>query len=406
MILKHLHFGWYIVIIGACMTAAHGIVMYTFGVFLIPLTTEFNWERGVLSGVYSTFLLTLGIFSILTGRLSDKYGPRILLTIAGILMGTGFLLLSQINSLWQAYLIWALFIGVGGSCLWVPLVSTIPRWFAKKRGIAIGLTIAGFGLGGIIGPPLVQRLISIYDWRQSYLILGSILFIMIIPLAQFMKHSPQRIGLEPYGKGKNTKAASSPSPAEGAIPATPAIRTSRFWIWGLLLFSLFFSAQVVLVHIVPHATDIGISPILAASILSIIAGCSVIGQLSVGLISNKIGGRLLLVACTSLVTLALIWFPFAREIRIFYMPAAMLGLAYGSIILLQSFITAELFGLSSLGMILGGLTLLTTIGEFLGGPIAGSIFDITGSYNLAFLISVIFSALAIILSLILLKVKD
>ena len=388
------------------MTAAHGIVMYTFGVFLIPLTTEFNWERGVLSGVYSTFLLTLGIFSILTGRLSDKYGPRILLTIAGILMGTGFLLLSQINSLWQAYLIWALFIGVGGSCLWVPLVSTIPRWFAKKRGIAIGLTIAGFGLGGIIGPPLVQRLISIYDWRQSYLILGSILFIMIIPLAQFMKHSPQRIGLEPYGKGKNTKAASSPSPAEGAIPATPAIRTSRFWIWGLLLFSLFFSAQVVLVHIVPHATDIGISPILAASILSIIAGCSVIGQLSVGLISNKIGGRLLLVACTSLVTLALIWFPFAREIRIFYMPAAMLGLAYGSIILLQSFITAELFGLSSLGMILGGLTLLTTIGEFLGGPIAGSIFDITGSYNLAFLISVIFSALAIILSLILLKVKD
>ena len=113
-----------------------------------------------------------------------------------------------------------------------------------------------------------------------------------------------------------------------------------------------------------------------------------------------------MVACTSLVTLALIWFPFAREIRIFYMPAAMLGLAYGSIILLQSFITAELFGLSSLGMILGGLTLLTTIGEFLGGPIAGSIFDITGSYNLAFLISVIFSALAIILSLILLKVKD
>lgn len=202
MKLKHLHYGWVMVIIAACTLASYALMPYTFGVFLRPLTVEFSWERGALSGAYSMYMLAAGILGIFTGRLSDKYGPRILVTISGLLAGIGLLLMSQINSLWQVYLIWGLFMGIGGSCVVVPVLSTIPRWFTKKRGIAMGITAAGFGLGAVISPLLAQWLISTYDWRQAFIILGLVTFIIIIPLAQFMKHSPQRIGLKPYGENE------------------------------------------------------------------------------------------------------------------------------------------------------------------------------------------------------------
>jgi len=349
------------------------------------------------------YMLSSGFLALLSGRLSDKYGPRILVILSGILTGIGFLLLSQINSLWQVYLIWAL-MGIGDSCCFIPLLSTIPRWFTKKRGLAIGLIVAGFGLGGLISPPLAQWLIATYDWRQSYLILGLVILIVVIPLAQFLKHSPQRIGLKPYGENE-TIEDEQPLATEG-LSLKQAIKTSRFWIFGSILFCFFVSQSVIVVHITPYAINIGIPALVAASITSIIAGGSVIGRLSTGFIYDRIGGRLILIACLSLATLALIWLLFAKEIWTLYVFAVIFGIVYGGIVPLEIVITAELFGLSSLGMTLGGLMLFLTIGMALGAPIAGSIFDATGDYDLAFLICVIFCALAIILSWILLKARS
>ena len=405
MRLKHLHYGWVVVIMGACIMAVHALAFYTFGIFLVPLTltAEFNWERGALSGAFSIAMLLSGLFSILSGRLSDKYGPRILVTLNGLLTGIGFLLMSQISSLRQVYLIWGLFMGIGGSCCFIPIVSTIPRWFTKKRGIAIGMTVAGFGLGGVIVPPLAQWLISAFGWRQAYLILGLIAFIVVIPLAQFMKHSPQRVGLKPYGEDETVK--DEQPLVTGGLSLTQAIKTRRFWIFGSMLFLFFFSEGAIIVHITPHAINIGIIAIIAASVTSIIAGGSVIGRLSMGFMSDKVGGRLVLIACLTSATLALVWLLFAREVWMLYVFAVIFGIGYGGIVVLQTVISAELFGLKFLGIILATLTLFATVGIALGSLLTGSIFDITGSYSLAFLICVIICALAIILSLILLKAK-
>jgi len=402
MRLKHLHYSWRIVIIAACIEAIHALPLSTFGVFLIPLTAEFGWERGALSGAYSMYGLLAGFLAILSGRLSDKYGPRIIVTLNGLLSGIGILLLSQINSLWQVYLVWA-FLGIAGSCCFVPIMSTIPRWFVKKRGIAVGLTVAGYGLGGLISPPLVQWLISSYDWRQTYLILGVVTLIVAIPLAQFLKHSPQRIGLKPYGQDEAVKDE-QPLAAEG-LSLMQAIKTSRFWIFGSALCLFFFSEAVIIVHITPHAINIGILAIIAASITSIILGGTVIGRLSLGFISDRIGGRLGLITCLTLGALALIWLLFVKEIWMLYVFAVVFGFAYGGIVPVQTVITVELFGLRSLGIILGGLMFFITVGMALGPPLAGAIFDVTGSYTLAFLICAVICVLAVILSLILLKAK-
>jgi MFS family permease len=163
--------------------------------------------------------------------------------------------------------------------------------------------------------------------------------------------------------------------------------------------------MAILVHIAPYAVDIGISVMVAAGLLSIISGCSVIGRLSIGFIADRIEARRTLAACLFVITLALIWILFAREIWMFYVFAVVFGVAYGGIISLQSLIPAELFGLSSLGIIYGSLDLLSTTGAAVGPLLAGSIFDVTGSYRLAFLICLVLSALAVILSLILIKAK-
>ena len=403
--MKHVHYGWVIVVISIGILVTQGLAFYSFGVFLKPITEDLVWDRGALSAALSITILVSGGLGIVAGRLSDKYGPRALVTIGGVLTGIAFLLTYLISSLWHVYLIWGIFMGIGASCCLIPIMSIIPRWFIKRRGIAVGITMAGFGLGGIVSPLLAQWLISAYGWRLSFIILGLIALIIIIPLAQFMKHSPQRAGLKPYGEIGSVEDKQSQSSAMEGLSFSQAIRTSRFWIFGLLQAGSFFCLGTIMVHIVPHAADIGIPEIIAASILSIAAGISIIGRLCIGFISDRIGGRLALTACLVQITLALIWLLFAKEIWMFYVFAVVFGLAYGGIIVLITVVTAELFGLESLGVILGGLTLLGTIGEAAGAPSSGSIFDITGSYWWAFLICIVVCTLAVIFSLVLLRYK-
>ena len=400
MKLKHLHYGWVMVVIAVCVLIAYATIIYTFGIFLRPLTMEFNWDRGALSGAYSLMFLLMGFLSIFGGRLSDKYGPRPLVTISGLFMGVGLLLMSQVNSLWQVYLIWGVLFGTAAGICYVPVTSTIPRWFVKRRGVALGITVTGFGLGSAILPPLAQWLISSCGWRQAFIILGLIPFIIVIPLAQFMKHSPQRIGLRPYGEDEQSLTSTA-----GEFSFKQVIRTGRFWLFGLILFCFMFCLQVIMVHIVPYAVDIGISAMVAASILSIISGTGVMGRFSIGFISDRIGARPALTACLVMVTLALIWLLSAKEIWTFYAFAVVFGPVYGGMISLQTLVSVELFGLGSLGIILGTFFFLAQIGGAVGPPLAGSIFDVTGGYSLALLICVIIGALATILSLILLKAK-
>jgi MFS family permease len=393
------------VAISVVILVVHSLAFYCFGVFLKPITSEFGWDRGAISAAYSMSVLVAGGIGILSGRLTDKYGPRPIVTIGGLLVGIALLLLSQINSLWHVYLIWGTLMGIGSSFWQIPVIALIPVWFTKRRGIAAGITMAGKGLGGIISPLLAQWLISAYGWRYTFITLGIITLVFIISLAQFMKQSPQRAGLNPYGVDDIIVDEQSQGTDTQGISLNQALKTSQFWLFGLVLASVFFCLGTIMVHIVPHARDIGISGITAASMLSIAAGISILGRLGIGFLYDRIGGRLTLIICLGLLTLALLWLMFIREIWMFYVFALLFGLSYGGFITLLPVVAAELFGIVSLGVIIGGLTLMSAIGDSIGAPVTGSIFDITGSYNLAFLSCVVICAIATILSLILLKHK-
>jgi sugar phosphate permease len=393
------------VIVFFCILVTYGLTMLSFGVFLKPITVEMDWDRGALSGALSLSIVVGGGIGILAGRLTDRYGPRPIIRIGALLTGMAFLLMSQISTLWHAYLILGILRGLGTSFSLLPVAVVIPRWFVKRRGIAMGLAMSGIGLGGIIAPLLTQWLISTSGWRNAFIIIGSITIIIIIPLAQLLKHNPQQAGLKPYGEDEIIENKSARSSAIDGLSLRQAIRTRGFWLFGLIQTFAHTSMVAVMIHIAPHANDIGIPPATAAGILSFIAGAGIVGRLAFGFISDRIGGKRVLTICLSLLTTALILLLFAREIWMFYVFAIIFGLANGGFTTLIPVVTAELFGLISLGTIIGGVGIFGRLGEALGAPLSGSIFDITGNYRLAFLISIGICALAVIISLVLLKYK-
>ncbi len=233
---KPLHYGWIVVAGSMTVLAISSLTGFSFGIFLKPVTSEFGWERGSFSLAVSITLLGSGLLSILTGRLSDKHGPRFLVTAGGLLVGTGFLLMSRITALWQVYLIFGFLIAVGTSTMVVPITSTIPRWFATRRGIAMGLTFSGVSIGTIIGPILTQSLISIQGWREGYMMLGVVSLLLAPLVAQVLRHSPEQVGVRPYGEDQSRRNEPTTETSYASVSLKQAMRTSRFWILGYLMF--------------------------------------------------------------------------------------------------------------------------------------------------------------------------
>jgi len=266
-----------------------------------------------------------------------------------------------------------------------------------RRGLMTGVVASGIGFGQIILPPLTSRLISIYDWRPAYIILGIITLVLIIVAAQFLKRDPHQIGQLPYGEDK-VKQESSVSEARG-FHFQEAIRTRQFWMVGAIYACFGFGLFTVGVHIIPHAIELGIPAISAANILATIGGASIVAKLVLGSASDRLGVKPSLVFALILMSVAFLWLQFAKELWMLYLFGIAFGFAYGGTMTLQPLLAAELFGLSSLGVILGSVTFVYTIGGAAGPVVSGLIFDITGSYSLAFLAGAVLAVIALILTL-------
>jgi MFS family permease len=405
MPLSRIHYGWVVAIAGAIIMSACSLASQTFGVFLTPLVLEFGWDRGPLSVAPSIAFFMLGLVSIVTGKLCDIYGPRILVTLSGIFMGAGLVLMAHVTTLVQVYVFWGVFLGLGLSCCLTPILITIPRWFIKKRGVAISIPFSGLALGAIVWPLLSQTLLSAYSLQHTFLILGIVAWFIMIPLAQFIRKDPAQMGQRAYGETVDMQDNTIVHGIQG-LSFSEAMRTSPFWIFGTIQFLWFFCQQTVAVHIVPLATDKGIAEITAASILSVLAVFNIAGRISIGFISDKLGIRRALSLCLILVTITVGWLYFAKEIWAFYVFAFAFGLTYGGIAPMQMLVTSELFGLKSLGMIFAVIGFYGTIGGALGPALAGYIFDATGSYNMILVALPFICLIATVLALVLLKYRS
>ena len=390
----------YIVVAAAfsIMVMAGGIWII-FGVFFEPMLTEFGWTRATLSGAASLRMFITTLLGIAGGRLTDKFGPRPVVTAGGLFLGLGFFLMSRITTIWQLYLVFGVIAGVGMGGLFVPMISTVSRWFVKRRGIMTGIVLSGASLGMIIVPPLATWLIITYGWRTSYTIIGLIAMIVSILAIQFVKRDPSQVGQLPDGENE-IKAESLDSPARN-LSLREAVHTRQFWTLSAIFGCLWFSTAAIWVHIVIHAIDLGVPAISASRILAIMGGAGIVSRILTGSLADRIGYKPALLIGFTLVVVSLLWLLVAKELWALYLFAVIFGFGGAGLVVLESPLTARLFGLGSLSVIMGSVEFGSTTLSIPSAIVAGYIFDIMDSYQLAFLICVGVSIIGLVLSLLL-----
>ncbi len=390
----------YLIVISACviMFMMWG-VHYAFGVFFKPLLAEFGWTRAMTSGAYSLCLIISGLLAVAMGGLTDRLGPRFVMTFCGIFLGLGFFLMSKISAIWQFYLFYGIIVGIGMGGSFIPLISTVARWFVRRRSIMTGIVAASTGAGALIGPPVANLLISRISWREAYFLLGCIVFAIMVLAAQILRRDPSQIGQRAYGevpRGNNTVHVS-----RTGFSLKQALGTGRFWIFFITGFSYGYCVFSIMVHIAPHTIELGFSSTRAANILAIIGGASIVGKILMGRFGDVFENRQALMISFILMSAALFWFLMAESPWILYVIAGLFGFAYGGCAVSHSPLLAVLFGLRAHGLIFGVFGTSVAIGGAMGPFMTGYVFDITGSYRLAFLFCCVISSLGIVLTAIL-----
>ncbi|MFC1899103.1 MFS transporter [Chloroflexota bacterium] len=374
----------YVIVIAAIliMITAHG-AMSSFGVFIKPFSTEFGWSRATISLASSICVFLMGFLSIAAGGLTDKFGPRIVLIVCGVILSLGYLLVSQVNAIWQLYFFYMI-IGIGETPTNVSLLSTTARWFVKRRGIMSGIVKVGTGLGMLLIPVMVNRLIENYDWRIAYIGLGILVFIVTVSMGSLLRRDPSQMGQTPDNEPQTS--AGNINQFTGGLSLYQAVRTRQFWAVCVINLAILYCAQTFMVHIVPHAEHIGISSNSAAKILAIMGGVSIAGRLVMGYSADKIGTRKMVIGCFLIVLITLSSLQIVDDLWQIYMIAGIYGIAHGGFFTLMSPLVADLFGMKAHGIIFGITFFCGSIGGSLGAFVSGHIFDIINNYQLAFLI--------------------
>ena len=377
----------YIVVFGACLTQFTVIgLLFSFGLFVKEFEAEFGWSRTLISACTALAFFMMGTLAMFGGRLNDRYGPRRVLLATGVLYGFGYALISQVAEAWQLVVIFGTFIALGLSTHDVVTLSTIGRWFAKRRGIMSGVVKVGTAVGQVTLPPIAAILIATYGWRQAVIALGISAAILLIIAALSMKAPPA-----PTGDGAKAEAA--------GVDFAEAKRGRIFWTMCAIQFLFFPTLMAVPFHIPVHGQDLGMTAATAATLLSVIGGASVLGRLVVGGATDRIGGRLAYSVCLIPLIISLAALTVTEAPAILFIVMALYGFGHGGLFTLVAPTVAEFFGMKAHGAIFGTVLFFGTIGGSVGPILAGAVFDWTGGYTLAFGTLAAMATIALILAI-------
>jgi len=367
----------------------------SYGVFLTQFEEQFKWSRAAISGAGSLAFFVMGLFATVGGRLTDRYGPRLTMLLSACFMGAGFLLIAQINQLWQLYLAYGIVAGIGNSSGDVSLLPTVARWFVRRRSLMSSLVKVGTGIGMFVVPLLATWLILTYNWRVAYVVLAVLILLMVIGFSRLIKRDPSEMGLEAHGADDGHSGRALDLGANLTLRET--LRTWQFWTMCSAYFLVWYITQSVMVHTAAHAIDTGLTTTRAAGIVSIIGAASIVGRLSIGALGDRITVRRAVAICFGILLAAIIWLQFASSPWMLYPFAVVYGFAHGGAFAVTSPLMAEMFGIKAHASNLGMLFFIGQIGGAIGPIVTGRIFDVTQSYQIAFFILVGASAAAVAL---------
>jgi MFS family permease len=370
-----------VVIAAFLVTMAGGMAIFSFGIFLKPISASFGWTRTEISGAFSLAMILSGLLGILTGRLGDRFKPTLIIIVCGAIQGSAYVLLSQLNALWQLYACFGLMVGIGVANA-IPVISLVTRSYTRTRGTMMGITLAGGGVGAVVASPVATHFITSNGWQSSYLIMGSIMLSLIAISAVFL-YWP---GASKEIKNENKPSFKKTITTGKELNLREALGSIQFWTLGAIIFCTGLIQMIITVHIVPGAMDTGISATGAAGILSVVNFASIAGSSSSGTILDRIGSWLSVIIALFLMLAGLFVLLSLKDIWAFYVFAIIYGFGWGIVVTSRGLITADLFGLRSYGVIVGIILFLYTLGGTLGPVIAGYIFDVSQHYQIAFIL--------------------
>ena len=352
--------------------------MYVVSVVLPTVQTEFGIDRASASLPYTFMMVCLGIGGIWTGRMADRHGLMKVLWVGALAVAGGFLWAAQSGSIWTFGLAHGLLGLLGGASTFAPLLADTSQWWNRRRGIAVAICASGNYIAGALWPPLVQHGIETIGWRPTYTIMGLVCGLGMLALSGLMRQRPPL-------------APPQPVAAAGAAPAADRSRpfglspSSAQWLLCVAGVGCCVAMSMPQVHIVAYCTDLGYGAARGAEMLSLMLASGIVSRLVSGFICDRIGGIRTLLLGSALQGVALLLFlPFDGMVPL-YVVSALFGLFQGGIVPSYAIIIREHFALQEVGARVGAVIMATLIGMALGGWLSGWIFDMTGSYDAAFI---------------------
>ena len=390
-------YGWLLVAV-AFVTMAVGVNARTAFSLLFPaMLAEFGWETGLTAGAFSFGFLVSAVVTPFVGRLMDLRGPRIVVELGVLAMGAGLILTALVSQPWQLYLTLGALAGGGVNCLAYTGQSIyLTNWFVRRRGLALSIAFSGVGIGSITILPWLGGLIETAGWRSACVSLGVLLLVLLGPLNLLLKHRPEDMGLRAdglvSGNAPSHHAANIVDRAWAAVDwtLTRALRTKRFWWLAAGYFCGLFSWYAVQVHQTKYLIDVGFAPSQAAWALGFVSLVAIPGQIALGHLSDRIGrewvwmiGHLGFVMCYA----ALIGLQSTRTSVLLYAMILAQGTLGYSLTSVMGPIPAEIFEGRHYGSIFGTVMLAAILGGAAGPWITGVLYDVTGTYGIAFCIA-------------------
>lgn len=349
----------------------------TFSIFLSPLLKHFKWSRAQASELQAALAISAGLSAPLIGWLLDRIEARIVM-VAAILSGCAFVFASRVDSFGPMLAAYAI-LGVGlGAATLLPASLVIANWFGARRGLAMGVAFAGTSLGGAGMALVASAAISRGGWRAGYVVLGIPMIVIVVPIVVLL------VRTRPAQSGAGAVSGTSAADSLPGLELSQAFRTRSFWMIVLAQFLYASVAAGMVAHLATHLIDLGYKPAIAASVISLAFLFTSAGKLVMGVIADRVSAKAALAANFVLAGIGMLLIFGVQHTAVLIPFVIISGLTLGAPLVLVPMVTVESLGLKRFGTIGGVAGIANTLGAAMGPVITGRIYDISGSYTLAF----------------------
>ena len=389
-----LFFGWYVVAAVTFIAFVNTGSRSSFGIFVIPMSEEFGWNRLTISSVAALGAIVGGAAQPFLGYAFDRVGARKVIVTSLVVVGLATAALGLTFNFIFLLLVFGFVTSISNSGAALARGALLARWFVRKRATVVSVGAVGTSAGSLLLVPFAMFLLQATggNWRITWAALGLIILVLAVPLGfLFIRDDPSKVGLKPYGEHDPSEDAAADRSRHRRGPLevdawSESFRSPPIWQMSGAFFVCGFTTLIMSVHFVPYAIDIGVSPGLAATIFGVMMGLNVLGGLGSGMLADRFGRKNLLAAAYFIRGCGYIALLLAPSTLGLWLFAGFAGMSWIATVSLTNTLTADVYGLRALGTISGITFLCHQIGGLAGVLLGGFFYDLTGAYTLPFAI--------------------